>query len=151
MSSIKPEDYELGLSEEQFNQAQERRRAELQAREGEIWAQPKRYFLIFGSAGERDAAYQQLFELKDYHDALSQLENWWPDPLRSDVGLQLNFRHGHEGLREELKALFAGLKYNDRAFQIVEDYAPDDPLTESSSKVVKISRREEPREQKTAA
>ncbi|MCL5435917.1 MAG: hypothetical protein M1275_02455 [Patescibacteria group bacterium] len=146
---------EQGLTQEEFDERQKQIEtevsAEISARERESWAEPKRYFFIFGNSAERDAASRALAQTREYNEVLLQLNGWQEDPGRQDVGLQLNFKQGQEGLRDKLKALFAGLKYQDRTFQILEDYAPDDPAAASRKKVVEMPKRGEPSERREAA
>jgi len=145
-----PED-EPGLSQEQFEAEQAKRQGDISAFERELLARPKRYFFIFRSREERDAAMAELAQAREYSEVLLQLDGWKEDPQRRERGLQLNFKHGQEGLKEKLKALFAGLKYQGRKIEILEDYAPDDIEGVAGSKVVEMPKRGEREQRREAA
>ena len=124
-----PEEYyeeELGLDKKQARGKDEHRKKQAGALEEE-WRKeslvhPKRYFFIFENNEIRDNAVKAIEEAKDYDELLLQLDGGGrEDPKRPMNGLQLNFKYGRAGLRQNLKDFFAS-----RKFKIIEDYAPDD-------------------------
>lgn len=106
-----------GLSQSEFEAEERERQEEIGRVSSKEYHNPEKIFFIFENPEERDRALKLIAQERQFNDLFRYLNHWRNDPLRKDVGLEMDFLRHPPELRKKLEEFF-----QKNGFNLKEEY-----------------------------